>query len=105
MCKIQTRSTNATHDIRLYHKAVGGEKAYDHIYRKYFKSHYNGQPTKRFLKLLKQIDESEKLSADDLGRLYICWYPENNQLRRNFIGTTYLHRSHRKGNNHRSNGY
>lgn len=44
--------------LKLYGKMFGSEKAYDQIYSKHFKTHYAGKPTKRYQKLLRQIEES-----------------------------------------------
>ena len=35
------------------------DEVYSELYKKYFKTHYNGKPTKRYLKLKNQIDIAE----------------------------------------------
>ena len=56
----QTYSSNyRSMDIafRYYHMM---DKIYSEIYSKYFKKTYNGKPTKRYTKLLEQLDESRE---------------------------------------------
>ncbi|MEI6489713.1 MAG: hypothetical protein WCP52_12165 [Bacteroidota bacterium] len=45
-------------------KLFGCEIAYEEIYSKHFKKTYNGKPTKRYLKLLKQVKAGEGISED-----------------------------------------
>jgi len=47
----------------------GIDKVYEEIYSKHFKKHYNGKPTKRYLKLLKQV-EVDKDNSDNYLQLY-----------------------------------
>jgi hypothetical protein len=42
------------------------EKAFDILYSKNFKSHYNGKPTKRYVELLKWIEDAEGLSEEEI---------------------------------------
>ncbi len=42
------------------------DKFYEQIYRKNFKKSYGGEPTKRYLKLLKRIEAVEHISEQDL---------------------------------------
>ena len=39
-----------------FEKLFGIDKIYEEIYSKHFKKHYNSKPTKRYLKLLKQVE-------------------------------------------------
>jgi len=41
---------------RQFSKLFAPDNAYEKIYSKHFKKQYNGKPTKRYLKLLKEID-------------------------------------------------
>ncbi|MAZ27116.1 MAG: hypothetical protein CL868_08590 [Cytophagaceae bacterium] len=45
---------------------------YRELYSKYFKTHYKGKPTKRYLYLMQKINEAEKHSVRDIERLMIC---------------------------------
>ena len=47
------------------------ERYLDQMYSKHFKKFYNGQPTKRYLKLLKKIDEADRHSVRDIEKLLI----------------------------------
>lgn len=66
MYESQTRSHKNRVLIRLYDRYFAGEKGYEKIYSKYFKSHYGGKPTKRYQKLLEQIQQSEGISLTAL---------------------------------------
>jgi hypothetical protein len=45
----------------------GMDKAYEKIYSKHFKKYYAGKPTKKYLKLLKQIKQAESISMDQIN--------------------------------------
>jgi len=47
----------------------GIDKVYEEIYSKHFKKQYNGKPTKRYLKLLKQVETYEE-NSDNYLQLY-----------------------------------
>ena len=47
------------------------DKCYDEIYSKHFKKHYNGKPTKRYLKLMRKINSVERISSPKLERLLL----------------------------------
>ncbi|GAA4434230.1 hypothetical protein GCM10023188_24910 [Pontibacter saemangeumensis] len=38
------------------------DKLYEQLYSKHFKSSYAGKPTKKFVKLMQKIKESERMS-------------------------------------------
>lgn len=44
---------------------------YEEIYSKHFKTHYNGKPTKRYLKLMNKISQAENISISDMKRTLI----------------------------------
>ncbi len=60
---------------RLMEKVYGCyfdcDKYYQELYSKHFKTHYNGKPTKRYLKLMRQIQKSEQFTPEDIERLYL----------------------------------
>lgn len=45
------------------------DEVYSEFYKKYFKTHYNGKPTKRYLKLKSQIDIVNSFPPDTYERL------------------------------------
>ena len=45
------------------------DEVYSELYKKYFKSHYNGKPTKRYLKLKNKIDIANRFSPDIYQRI------------------------------------
>lgn len=47
------------------------DEVYEERYKKYFKTHYNGKPTKRFLKLQSKIDCSESFPYDTIEKILI----------------------------------
>lgn len=53
----------------IFDKAVLSEKIYEERYKKYFKTHYNGKPTKRYLKLEEKIKIANSYPSDTLQRL------------------------------------
>ncbi len=55
---------------RTFQKFFGSDKAYEAIYSKYFKKHYKGKPTKRYLKLMQIISISDQLNPSDVEKLF-----------------------------------
>ncbi len=47
------------------------DEVYGERYKKHFKTHYNGKPTKRYLRLMQRIDMSERYSQIDRDRIYL----------------------------------
>ena len=47
------------------------DEVYEQRYKKYFKTHYKGKPTKRFLKLENRIHISDRFPPDTLERLLV----------------------------------
>ena len=43
----------------------------EELYSKHFKTHYNGKPTKRYLKLLKQINKNVRFTDSYVERLFL----------------------------------
>lgn len=66
MYETQTYSSRNRFLVRQYDKLFGKEKAYEQIHKKHFKTHYAGKPTKRYLKLLKKIEQSKGISLSAL---------------------------------------
>lgn len=60
--------------MREWSKMFGimlNDEVYQQLYSKHFKSHYNGKPTKRFLKLMKLIGQKENTSIEDFERSFL----------------------------------
>lgn len=47
------------------------DKLYSELYKKHFKKTYAGKPTKKYLKLMKQIQEGESIPYEEIERSYI----------------------------------
>lgn len=47
------------------------DKYYEELHSKYFKTHYNGKPTKRYLKLMQKIKMAERFSVEDIHNLFL----------------------------------
>ena len=60
---------------RYFDKTIGVyfkvDQLYDQLYKKHFKKHYAGKPTKRYLKLTRQIQQAESVSFKDLQKALI----------------------------------
>jgi hypothetical protein len=68
MYDTQTLSHKDRGLIRLFDRSVKMEKAHEKIYSKHFKTHYAGRPTKRYLKLKRQIEQGAGI---DVRRLML----------------------------------
>lgn len=66
MYEKQTYSHNNRWLCKQFDKLFNSEKAYEQIYSRHFKKQYNGKPTKRYLKLLKQAKAGEGISEEAL---------------------------------------
>lgn len=59
--------------LRLIEKVYGAyfdnEKYRAELYKKHFKTHYKGKPTKRYLRLMKLIEQSDNIDYGDIERL------------------------------------
>jgi len=71
MYEKQTKSKRWRQTEMLFDKVFGSEKAYDQLYKKHFKTHYAGKPTKQYLKLMEQIHESDQFTQNDIERLLL----------------------------------
>ncbi len=71
MYKQQTKSHKSRKFSKAFDKLFEGDELYDKIFSsKYFKSHYAGKPTKRYLRLMEQIKQSQQLTVNDLHTLF-----------------------------------
>jgi uncharacterized protein Yka (UPF0111/DUF47 family) len=46
------------------------DEVYQQLYKKHFRSHYRGKPTKRYLQLMKIIEQRENVNIDDFERSF-----------------------------------
>ena len=67
--QIQSKKSRAS--ISLYNRVFKREDAYDIIYSKHFKKYYNGKPTKKYLKLLKDIKITEMVTLSEIETMYL----------------------------------
>ena len=67
MYEKQTYSKYGRSLDKTYGALFGIDKAYEQIYSKHFKKYYDGKPTKKYLKLLKQIKRSESVSMEQVN--------------------------------------
>lgn len=67
----QTSSKKWRQIERVYGSYFDCEKYYEQLYKKHFKKFYNGKPTKRYLKLMSEIAQAERVSVQDIERLMV----------------------------------
>ncbi len=67
----QTHSKKWRKMEKTYGCYFDNDKHYKELHSKHFKRYYNGKPTKRYLKLMEQINRAERFSATDIERLLI----------------------------------
>ena len=61
MYESQTWSSNNSYKIELLEPYFKLGEYYSELHSKYFKTHYNGKPTKRYLYLLEQIQKAKRI--------------------------------------------
>ena len=64
----QTKSKKWREMERVYGVYFELDRLYEQLYSKHFKRHYNGKPTRRYLTLLKKIEDAEAVSISNLKR-------------------------------------
>lgn len=67
----QTHSKKWRYLEKTYSCYFDSEKNYRELKSKHFKNFYNGKPTKRFKKLMDQIHRYEKLTVNDIERMFL----------------------------------
>jgi len=67
----QTKSKRWRQMDRVYGSYFELDNLYEELYSKHFKTHYNGKPTKRYLKLLKQINKNVRFTDSYVERLFL----------------------------------
>jgi len=69
MYECQKQSKNWRQLGKAFGSYFESEKCYDEIYSKHFKKYYNGKPTKRYLRLLNQINKEEDFTNFEIEKL------------------------------------
>ncbi|HEX8676477.1 MAG TPA: hypothetical protein VF700_04610 [Segetibacter sp.] len=70
MYEKQTFSKNSRQQSKLWAKAFCADDVLELISRKHFKAYYAGKPTKRYLRLLKQIQAANTMSEDEILNVF-----------------------------------
>jgi hypothetical protein len=71
MYESQTYSANTRQLFKMYETAFASDKLFEQLYSKHFKRSYAGKLTKRFVKLMQEIRESEHFSYREKELLLI----------------------------------
>lgn len=59
-----------TRELRsVFDRAFLSDEVYEEQYKKYFKKYYNGNPTKKYQKLMNKINRADKFPIDTIQRL------------------------------------
>ncbi|WP_242093617.1 hypothetical protein [Aestuariivivens sediminicola] len=69
MYESQTKSKSWRHLDKVYGSLFKMDRLYEELYSKHFKTHYNGKPTKRYLRLMEQIQKADKISNYEIESL------------------------------------
>ena len=67
----QTKSKKWQQMERVYGVYFELDRLYEQLYKKHFKKFYNGKPTKKYLTLLKKIEDAERFSDRELKNLLL----------------------------------
>ena len=62
-----TYSKNTRQQFALWGRLFDSEKIYEEIYSKYFKTHYSGRPTRRYIHLCKRLLKAENISEAEIS--------------------------------------
>jgi hypothetical protein len=71
MYESQTKSKSYRKIEKSFGSLFRNESIRNELYSKNFKTHYNGKPTKRYLRLMEQIRKAESISHEDFLRAMI----------------------------------
>ena len=66
MYECQTRSKRWRQMDKVYGSYFKLDRLYEELYSKHFKTHYKGNPTRRYLKLIKQINKAERFTDSEI---------------------------------------
>lgn len=70
MYEKQTQSKKYRHLDKTMGLVFQTDRLFEQLYKKHFKKQYAGKPTKKYLKLTKQIRLAESLNSEQLDRLF-----------------------------------
>ncbi len=65
----QTKSKKWRKMDRVYGSYFKLDNLYEELYSKHFKTHYNGKPTKCYLKLMRKINKAERIPISEIKTL------------------------------------
>lgn len=71
MYSIQTYSAVTRAKMRLIDDFHGVDKQYQILHSKHFRTHYDGKPTKRYLRAMKAIEKGNRITPETIERLFI----------------------------------
>jgi hypothetical protein len=71
MYEKQTYSKYGRSLDKIFGTYYGMEKAYEKIHSKHFKKYYAGKPTKKYLRILEQIQKAERIPHHEIERALI----------------------------------
>jgi hypothetical protein len=69
MYEKQTHSKQNRELIRLFNRFFSTDKLYEELNKKHAKKTYRGKPTKKYLKITRQIQRAENITSHQLERL------------------------------------
>ena len=70
MYECQTKSKKWRGWDKVYGSYYETDRLYEQLYSKHFKKFYAGKPTKKYLRIMKQIKRAERLTSYDLKQLF-----------------------------------
>lgn len=71
MYESQTRSKEYRQIEKTYGVYFEADRNYGQLYKKHFKKFYAGKPTKKYLKLMEQIQRADRIPLEEIERLYL----------------------------------
>ena len=71
MYESQTKSKKWREMEKMFGCYFDSDKCYAELFSKHFKKFYNGKPTKRYLKLMQKISQSERIPKEEIERVMI----------------------------------
>lgn len=64
----QARSKQMRYLDKTFGPMYQTDKLYDELHKPYFKTHYAGKPTKRYTRIQKKLEQTERVSVEDFER-------------------------------------
>ena len=71
MYECQTKSKSWRQMEKVYGCYFDLDNLYEELYSKHFKKFYAGKPTKRYLKIMRQLQKVEQISPLEIERLFV----------------------------------